>query len=60
MDLFLWLLLMQRYTLNHLYTGEKMSPDNFCGMCGSRLVNGDCRNCFSNNNALAEFEGEDE
>ena len=37
-----------------------MSPDNFCGVCGSRLINGDCRNCFSNNNALAEFEGEDE
>ena len=37
-----------------------MSPDIFCGMCGSRLVNGDCRNCFNNNNSLAEFETEDE
>lgn len=46
--------------LNHLYTGEKMSLDYFCGACGSKLVNGDCRNCFSNSNALAEFEGEDE
>ena len=46
--------------LNHLYTGEKMSPNHFCDICGSRLTNGDCRNCFSNNNALAEFEREDE
>lgn len=34
--------------------------DRFCHNCGSKLSNGDCRNCFQNNNALAEFEMEDE
>jgi hypothetical protein len=34
--------------------------DSFCGVCGLRLINGDCRNCFNNNNALEEFEREDE
>lgn len=34
--------------------------DKFCGVCGLILINGDCRNCFNNNNALAEFEGEDD
>lgn len=46
--------------LNHLYTGEKMSPNYFCGVCGSILINDDCRNCFSNKNALTEFEMEDD
>jgi hypothetical protein len=32
----------------------------FCEYCGSRLVNKDCGNCFKNNNALREFEEEDE
>ena len=34
--------------------------DKFCGLCGSKLINGDCRNCFSNRNALTEFEMEDD
>lgn len=32
----------------------------FCQYCGTRLVNGDCDNCFNNKNALKEFEEEDE
>ncbi len=32
----------------------------FCHYCGTRLINGDCDNCFSNKNALREFEEEDE
>ena len=32
----------------------------FCHYCGTRLVNGDCGNCFDNNNTLREFEEEDE
>jgi hypothetical protein len=32
----------------------------FCQDCGSKLVNSDCGNCFSNSNALREFEEEDE
>jgi hypothetical protein len=34
--------------------------DKFCGFCGLKLVNGDCRNCFSNKNTLTEFEMEDD
>ena len=32
----------------------------FCDFCGGRLINGDCRNCFTNSNALKEFEDEDD
>ena len=32
----------------------------FCQYCGTRLINGDCNNCFNNRNALKEFEEEDE
>jgi hypothetical protein len=32
----------------------------FCDYCGTRLINGDCNNCFDNKNALKEFEEEDE
>jgi len=32
----------------------------FCEYCGGRLINEDCRNCFKNNNALREFEEEDD
>ena len=31
-----------------------------CNWCGSRLVNGDCNNCFKNTNALKEFEEEND
>jgi len=34
--------------------------DNFCTLCGSKLNNGNCINCFQNSNALAEFEMEDD
>jgi hypothetical protein len=34
--------------------------DNFCALCGSRLVGRDCVNCFKSSNALAEFEAEDD
>ena len=32
----------------------------FCIYCGSRMVNGDCLNCFKNFNALKEFEEEND
>ena len=32
----------------------------FCDICGTRLVNRDCGNCFSNSNALRDFEDEDD
>jgi hypothetical protein len=32
----------------------------FCGNCGNKLINNNCDNCFSNSNALREFEEEDE
>ena len=32
----------------------------FCDYCGTRLIHGDCNNCFDNKNALKEFEEEDE
>jgi hypothetical protein len=34
--------------------------DKFCEPCGSKLVKGDCNNCFNNKNALKEFEEENE
>lgn len=30
----------------------------FCYDCGNLLVNGDCKFCFKNPNALKEFENE--
>jgi hypothetical protein len=32
----------------------------FCEYCGSKLIDGDCSNCYSNSAALREFEGEDD
>jgi hypothetical protein len=32
----------------------------FCNDCGTRLVNGDCNNCFKNSNALRDFEDEND
>jgi hypothetical protein len=32
----------------------------FCDLCGTRLVNGDCYNCFDTKNALEEFENEED
>lgn len=32
----------------------------YCKDCGTKLVSGDCPNCFNNTNALREFEEEDE
>jgi len=32
----------------------------FCQHCGSKIVNGDCNSCFSNPNALRDFECEDD
>lgn len=29
-------------------------------MCGTRLVKGDCYNCFDTKNALEEFENEED
>jgi len=51
---------MPPFISNHISIGGGMSPDYFCGVCGSKLVNGDCRNCFSTRNALTEFEMEDD
>jgi hypothetical protein len=30
----------------------------FCIDCGSKMIGGDCHNCFKNKNALKEFEEE--
>jgi hypothetical protein len=32
----------------------------YCDYCGGKLNDGDCTFCFSNSNALREFEEEDE
>jgi hypothetical protein len=32
----------------------------FCVACGTKLINKDCGNCFSNSNALRDFEEEDD
>jgi hypothetical protein len=32
----------------------------FCSVCGTKLINSDCNSCFSNSNALKEFEDEDD
>ena len=32
----------------------------FCEFCGSKLVNGDCLNCYTNSTALKEFEEEND
>jgi hypothetical protein len=44
--------------LQKLATGMEVETNMFCIDCGSRLVGGDCNNCFKNKNALKEFEGE--
>jgi len=32
----------------------------FCESCGSKLIGGDCSNCYTNSGALKEFEEEDD
>jgi len=32
----------------------------FCDSCGGKLINENCQYCFSNSNALKEFEEEDD
>ena len=32
----------------------------FCNLCGSKLVNEDCSNCYTNSAALKKFEEEDD
>ena len=37
-----------------------MTCDYFCNYCGNKLEYGDCNYCNDNNNALKEFEEEDD
>jgi len=32
----------------------------FCNLCGNKLINLDCINCYKNSYALREFEEEDD
>jgi hypothetical protein len=39
---------------------DRLGEIMFCNYCGNRLEYGDCNYCNDNNNALREFEEEDD